>query len=40
MGEDIEIRVGRYGAYIQKGIGDDRKFAKIPETMSPDELTL
>jgi len=40
MGEDIEIRVGRYGAYIQKGAGDDRKFANIPETMAPDELTL
>jgi DNA topoisomerase-1 len=40
MGGDIEIRVGRYGAYIQKGIGDDRKFANIPETMAPDELTL
>ena len=40
MGEDIEIRVGRYGAYIQKGIGDERKFANIPETMAPDELTL
>ncbi len=40
MGEDIEIRVGRYGAYIQKGIGDDRKYANIPETMAPDELTL
>ena len=40
MGEDIEIRVGRYGAYIQKGIGYDRKFANIPETMAPDELTL
>ena len=40
MGEDIEIRVGRYGSYIQKGIGDDRKFANIPETMAPDELTL
>ena len=40
MGKDIEIRVGRYGAYIQKGIGDDRKFANIPETMAPDELTL
>ena len=40
MGEDIEIRVGRYGAYIQKGTGDDRKFANIPETMAPDELTL
>ena len=40
MGEDIEIRVGRYGAYIQKGIGDERKFANIPETIAPDELTL
>jgi DNA topoisomerase-1 len=40
MGDDIEIRVGRYGAYIQKGVGDDRKFANIPETMAPDELTL
>ena len=40
MGEDIEIRVGRYGAYIQKGVGEDRKFANIPETMAPDELTL
>ena len=40
MGEDIEIRVGRYGAYIQQGQGDDRKFANIPETMAPDELTL
>ncbi len=40
MSEDIEIRVGRYGAYIQQGVGDDRKFANIPETMAPDELTL
>lgn len=40
MGEDIEIRVGRFGAYIQKGVGEDRKFANIPETMAPDELTL
>ena len=40
MGQDIEIRVGRYGAYIQQGNGDDRKFANIPETMAPDELTL
>lgn len=40
MGEDIEIRVGRFGAYIQQGVGDDRKFANIPEQMAPDELTL
>ncbi|MDA2985406.1 MAG: type I DNA topoisomerase [Actinomycetota bacterium] len=40
MGEDIEIRVGRYGAYLQEGKDDARKFANIPEGMAPDELTL
>jgi DNA topoisomerase-1 len=40
MGEDIEIRVGRYGAYLQQGIGEERKYANIPEQMAPDELTL
>ena len=40
MGEDIEIRVGRFGAYLQQGQGDDRKFANIPEEIAPDELTL
>jgi len=40
MGEDIEIRVGRYGAYLQQGQGDNRKFANIPEGLAPDELTL
>lgn len=40
MGDDIEIRVGRFGAYLQQGSGDDRKFANIPEQMAPDELTL
>jgi DNA topoisomerase-1 len=40
MGEDIEIRVGRYGAYLQQGQGEERKFANIPEGMAPDELTL
>lgn len=40
MSEDIEIRVGRFGAYLQQGLGDDRKFANIPEQMAPDELTL
>ncbi|NDF87270.1 MAG: DNA topoisomerase I, partial [Gammaproteobacteria bacterium] len=40
MSEDIEIRVGRYGAYLQQGQGDERKFANIPEGMAPDELTL
>ena len=40
IGEDIEIRVGRFGAYIQQGEGESRKFANIPENMAPDELTL
>lgn len=40
MGQDIEIRVGRFGAYIQQGEGDNRKYANIPENMAPDELTL
>ena len=40
LSEDIEIRVGRFGAYVQQGQGDDRKFANIPENVAPDELTL
>ena len=40
LGDDIQIRVGRFGAYLQQGEGDDRKLANIPETMAPDELTL
>jgi DNA topoisomerase-1 len=40
LGDDIEIRVGRFGAYLQQGEGDGRKLANIPETMAPDELTL
>jgi len=40
LGDDIQIRVGRYGAYLQQGEGDTRKLANIPETMAPDELTL
>ncbi len=40
LGEDIQIRVGRYGAYLQQGEGDDRKLANVPEAMAPDELTL
>jgi DNA topoisomerase-1 len=40
IGDDIQIRVGRYGAYLQQGEGDTRKLANIPEEMAPDELTL
>jgi DNA topoisomerase-1 len=40
LSDDIEIRVGRFGAYVQQGVGDERKFANIPENIAPDELTL
>jgi DNA topoisomerase-1 len=41
LSETIEIRVGRYGAYLQENIPDqDRKLANIPESLAPDELTL
>ncbi len=40
LSDDIEIRVGRFGAYVQQGLGDDRKFANIPENIAPDEMTL
>jgi DNA topoisomerase-1 len=41
LSDTIEIRVGRYGAYLQENIeGLDRKLANIPEGLAPDELTL
>jgi DNA topoisomerase-1 len=41
LSDTIEIRVGRYGAYLQENIPDqDRKLANIPENLAPDELTL
>jgi DNA topoisomerase-1 len=40
LSQDIEIRVGRFGAYIQQGEGESRIYANIPENMAPDELTL
>lgn len=41
LSDTIEIRVGRYGAYLQENIeGQDRKLANIPEGLAPDELTL
>jgi DNA topoisomerase-1 len=41
LSDTIEIRVGRYGAYLQENIeGQDRKLANIPDGLAPDELTL
>ena len=36
LGEGIEIRVGRYGAYLQRGEGDARELTNIPEEIAPD----
>jgi DNA topoisomerase-1 len=41
LSPEIEIRVGRYGAYLQENKeGEERKLANIPENLAPDELTL
>jgi len=41
LSDSIEIRVGRYGAYLQENFeNDERKLANIPENLAPDELTL
>jgi DNA topoisomerase-1 len=41
LSDTIEIRVGRYGAYLQENLpGEERKLANIPENLAPDELTL
>jgi DNA topoisomerase I len=41
LSPEIEIRVGRYGAYLQENLpGEERKLANIPEELAPDELTL
>ena len=41
LSDTIEIRVGRYGAYLQENLPDEeRKLANIPENLAPDELTL
>jgi len=37
-GEEIAVRVGRYGPYLQ--VGDSDRRATIPEDLPPDELTI
>ncbi|GIJ47393.1 DNA topoisomerase 1 [Virgisporangium aliadipatigenens] len=37
--EDIVVRVGRYGPYLQRG-GDEGERASVPGDLAPDELTL
>ena len=40
ISEDIVLRVGRYGPYIQRGDGDEAERANVPHDLTPDELTL
>jgi len=37
-GRDVAVRVGRYGAYVQIGDGDER--ASLPDELAPDEVTI
>ncbi|HEX6936234.1 MAG TPA: type I DNA topoisomerase [Actinomycetes bacterium] len=42
IGDDIVLRVGRYGPYVQRGGDGDESSerASVPEDMAPDELTV
>ncbi len=37
--DDIVVRVGRYGPYLQQGTPEDGRRASLPEDVAPDELT-
>lgn len=42
-GFEIKVRVGRYGPYIQLGVGNDKekpKFAAIPRSLAADDVTM
>lgn len=39
-GEEISLRDGRFGAYVQQGEGDKPKRSSLPKTISPGDLTL
>ncbi|MGH3853311.1 MAG: type I DNA topoisomerase [Pseudonocardiaceae bacterium] len=38
-GRDVVVRVGRYGPYLERAVGDERQRANLPEDLAPDELT-
>ena len=42
IGDDIVLRVGRYGPYVQRGPDGEESSqrASVPEDMAPDELTV
>ena len=39
-GRPIQVRVGRYGPYLQHGEGEEKVSASIPEDLPPADLTL
>lgn len=40
LGEGIDIRVGRYGPYVERTVDGALERASIPEDLAPDELTI
>ncbi len=40
ISDDIVLRVGRYGPYVQRGEGDEAERANVPHDLTPDELTV
>ncbi len=37
--DDVVVRVGRYGPYLQQGTAEDGRRASLPDDLAPDELT-
>ncbi|WP_375484651.1 type I DNA topoisomerase [uncultured Jatrophihabitans sp.] len=37
--QDVVVRVGRYGPYLQQGTPEDGRRASLPDDLAPDELT-
>lgn len=39
-GDEIIVKVGKYGPYVRRGEGGRENVATVPESVAPDELTL
>jgi DNA topoisomerase-1 len=39
VGRDVVVRVGRYGPYLERSVGDEQQRANLPDDLPPDELT-
>ncbi len=39
-GDEVFVRIGQYGPYLQTGEGDAKQTVSIPEDLAPDELTV